>query len=74
MATATRASSREKVNAYRSRMKDKGLRLIQLWVADTRSIAFRRRARRDGLAVANSRHAKTDQEFVDAISAWDADE
>lgn len=74
MPTATRASSREKVNAYRSRMKKKGLRLIQLWVPDTRLPAFRRQARRDGLAIANSPHAKTDQEFVDAISAWDADE
>lgn len=74
MPPATRASSREKVNAYRSRMKKKGLRLIQLWVPDTRSVAFRRQARRDGLAIANSPHAKTDQKFVDAISAWDADE
>lgn len=73
MPTATRPSSRDKVNAYRARMKKKGLRLIQLWVPDTRSAAFRRQARRDGLAIANSPHARTDQAFVDAISAWDAD-
>ena len=73
MPTAPRASSREKVNAYRARMKKKGLRLIQIWVPDTRSAAFRRQARRDGGAVANSPHANADQEFVDAISAWDAD-
>jgi hypothetical protein len=73
MPTPTRASSREKVNAYRARMKKKGMRLIQMWVPDTRSAAFRRQARRDGLAVANSAHAAADQAFVDAISAWDAD-
>lgn len=73
MPAATRPSSRDKVNAYRARMKKKGLRLIQLWVPDTRSAAFRRQARLDGRAIANSRHARTDQEFVDAISAWDAD-
>jgi hypothetical protein len=73
MPTATRSSSREKVNAYRTRMKKKGMRLIQMWVPDTRSAAFRRQARRDGLAVANSPHAAADQAFVDAVSAWDAD-
>jgi hypothetical protein len=73
MPTATRASSREKVNAYRARMKKKGLRLIQIWVPDTRSAAFKRQARRDGVAVANSPRRAADQAFVDAISAWDAD-
>jgi len=53
-------SSRDKVNAYRARMKKKGA-------------AFRRQARRDGLAIANSPYASADQQFVDAISAWDAD-
>jgi len=72
MPTTARSSSREKVNAYRTRMKKKGMRLIQMWVPDTRSLAFRRQARRDGLAVANSPHAAADQAFVDAISAWDA--
>jgi hypothetical protein len=55
-------------------MKQKGMRLLQIWVPDTRSAAFRRQARRDGRAVANSPHAEADQKFVDAISAWDADE
>jgi hypothetical protein len=54
-------------------MKKKGMRLIQMWVPDTRSAAFRRQARRDGLAVANSPHAAADQALVDAISAWEAD-
>jgi hypothetical protein len=72
MPTATRRSSREKVRAYRTRMKRKGLRLVQMWVPDTRSAAFRRQARRDCVAVAKSAHAAADQEFVDAISAWDA--
>jgi hypothetical protein len=70
MATATRQSSRDKVRAHRTRMKKKGLRLIQMWVPDTRSRSFRRRAHRDSLAVANSPHARDDQAFVDAISIW----
>lgn len=71
MPNTARVSSREKVSAYRARMKKKGMRLIQMWVPDTRSVAFRKQARRDGLAIARSRHAAADQEFVDAISAWD---
>jgi hypothetical protein len=54
-------------------MKKKGMRLVQMWVPDTRSVAFRRQARRDGLAVARSPHVAADQAFIDAISAWDAD-
>jgi len=74
MPTGTRLTSREKVRAHRARMKKQGLRLIQMWVPDTRSAAFRRQAHRDCVAVANSRHVAADQEFVDAISAWDAGE
>ena len=73
MPTATRPSSRDKVRAHRARMKKKGMRLIQMWVPDTRSRAFRRQAHRDSLAIANSPHVKEDQDFVDAISAWDAE-
>lgn len=37
-AKVTRAkSSRDKVRAYRARMRAKGLRLVQIWVPDTRT-------------------------------------
>jgi hypothetical protein len=68
----TRSSSRDKVRAHRARMKKRGMRLVQMWVPDTRSRAFRRQAARDARAVANSPHARADQDFVDAVSAWDA--
>jgi hypothetical protein len=35
-----------------------------------RSPAFKAEAHRQSLAVARSRHAKADQEFIDAISEW----
>ncbi len=69
MPTAVK-SSREKVRAHRVRMRRKGMRLIQMWVPDVRSKAFKRRAHLDSLAVAKSRHAKDDQDFVDAVSVW----
>jgi hypothetical protein len=73
MATAGRATSREKVRTHRARLRKRGLRPVQIWVLDVRSRAFARAAHRQSLAVARSPHAKEDQKFVDAISAWDAE-
>ena len=66
-------SSRDKVRAHRTRLRKQGLRPIQIWVPDVRSKAFAREAHRQSLAVANSRHAAADQDFIDAISAWGAE-
>lgn len=70
----TAERTRVKVQAHRDRMRRKGMRLVQLWLPDTRSAAFRREAHRTSLAVARSAGEKADQAFVDAILAWDADE
>ncbi len=63
-----RKTTREKVKAYRARLRAQGLRPIQIWVPDTRSPAFARAAHKQSLAVARSPHAEEDQAFVDAIS------
>ncbi|RAU22779.1 DUF3018 domain-containing protein [Paramagnetospirillum kuznetsovii] len=62
------SSSRDKVRAYRQRLREQGLRPIQIWVPDTRSEAFKAEARRQSLAVASSAHAAEDQAFIDAIT------
>lgn len=72
MATTARSTARAKVRAHRERLRKLGLRPVQIWVPDVRSKAFARAAHRQSLAVAKSPHAKEDQAFVDAISAWDA--
>jgi len=72
MATA-RSASRDKVRAHRSRLRKQGLRPVQIWVPDVRSKAFTCAAHRQSRAVATSPHAKENQEFVEAISAWDAE-
>ena len=73
MPTPTRSKpSREKVRAHRERLRRQGLRPIQIWVPDVRSRAFAAAAHRQSLAVANSPQATEDQEFIDAISDWDA--
>jgi hypothetical protein len=61
-------SSRDKVRAHRKRLRQQGLRPIQIWVPDMRSPAFAAEAHRQSLAVARSPHAEEDQEFIDAVS------
>jgi Protein of unknown function (DUF3018) len=63
-------SSRDKVRAQRKRLRQQGLRPIQIWVPNMRSPAFVKEAHRQSLAVANSSHAKEDQEFTEAVSDW----
>jgi Antitoxin MazE-like len=72
MSTSARSASRDKVRAHRNRLRKQGLRPVQIWVPDVRSKAFVRAAHRQSMAVAWSPHAREDQEFVDAISAWNA--
>jgi surfactin synthase thioesterase subunit len=63
-------SSRDKVQAHRKRLRQQGLRPIQIWVPDMRSPAFVTEAHKQSLAVARSAHARQDQEFIEAISDW----
>ncbi len=61
---------RDKVRAHRKRLRQQGLRPIQIWVPDMGTPAFVKEARKQSLAAANSRQAREDQDFVDAISEW----
>jgi Antitoxin MazE-like len=61
-------SSREKVRAYRERLRSQGLRPIQIWVPDVRSPEFAKQAHRQSMAVAGSPHAEDDQAFIDVVS------
>ena len=63
-------SSREKVDAHRRRLRQQGLRPVQIWVPDVRSRAFVREARRQSRLAAQSAQEPEDQAFVDAISEW----
>ena len=64
-------SSRDKVRAHRERLRKQGLRPIQIWVPDVRRPGFKKEARRQSTAVAESASARADQDFVDAISELD---
>jgi hypothetical protein len=64
------SSSRARVREHRARLRKQGLRPIQIWVPDVRAPRFVEEAHRQSRAVAVSRIASEDQEFVDAISEW----
>ena len=64
-------TSRDKVRAHRQRLRQQGLRPIQIWVPDVSSPAFAKEAHRQSRAVARSAQEKEDQDFIDSISVWD---
>jgi len=66
--SAKQATSRERIQAYRERLRRQGLRPVQLWVPDVRSPAFAVEAHRQSAAIAASPHEAEDQAFIDAIS------
>jgi Protein of unknown function (DUF3018) len=69
--TSGSRSSREKVKAYRERMRRQGLRPIQIWVPDVRSPEFAAEAHRQSLAIAQSGREPEDQAFIDSITDFD---
>jgi len=54
--------------SYRGRKRAEGLRLVQMWLPDTRSEKFAQQAAREAALVAAADRAGDDQDFVDAIS------
>ena len=64
-------SAKERVSAHRARLRQQGLRPIQIWVRDTRSPEFAAEAHRQSLLIAQSEQEEEDQAFIDAVSCWD---
>jgi hypothetical protein len=59
--------SRDKVRAYRTRMRGKGMRQITLWVPDTRTPLFAAEARRQSRAIAGSALEAEDLGFIASL-------
>jgi hypothetical protein len=64
-------SSREKMQRYRDRLKDAGLRPVQIWVPDTRSKNFAAEVRRQSLLVSDSPDESEVMDFIDAVADTD---
>ena len=68
------ASTRDRVRRYRERLRQQGLRPIQIWVPDVNAPEFVREAHRQSALVAASDQDQDDQALVDAVSSdWDDD-
>ncbi|MEM9607823.1 MAG: antitoxin MazE family protein [Actinomycetota bacterium] len=63
-----RPSVSDRVRDHRQRLREQGLRPVQIWVPDTRVAGFAEEAHRQSEAVAASRRADDDQAFIDALS------
>jgi len=53
-------SNTQSVRRYRERMRRAGLRLVQLWVPDTRAQGFAEECRRQSLVAAGNERLETD--------------
>ncbi|MGV0795270.1 antitoxin MazE family protein [Mycolicibacterium sp. XJ1819] len=63
---------KERVGEYQQRMRERGLRPLQVWVPDVRTETFAAEAHRQASLVARADESGDDQEFVEAISTpWD---
>ncbi|MGF1664111.1 MAG: antitoxin MazE family protein [Kineosporiaceae bacterium] len=56
---------------HRRRLREQGLRPIQLWVPDVRVPGFDAEAARQSIRAARSPHARDDQDAVESLSSWD---
>ena len=66
-------SSRKARKAPHDGLRRQGLRPIEIWVPDVRSLDFAAEAHRQSLAIAQSGQERRDQDFVDAISDFGED-
>lgn len=71
MTEARSNSSRDKVRAHRRRLREQGLRPIQIWVPDVTSPTFAKEARRQSRLVAQSAQEKDDLKFIESLFDWD---
>jgi hypothetical protein len=54
------AAARKSVERYRDRMREAGLRLVQVWVPDTRARGFVEECRRQSLAAKKAGRSERD--------------
>lgn len=57
-----------RVRAHRQRLREQGLRPIQIWVPDVRSPQFAEQAHQQSLAIASSPYELDDQAFIEALA------
>jgi hypothetical protein len=68
-------ASMTKQNRYRARLREQGLRPIQIWVPDTRRPGFAEECQRQSRVVSNDPHEKQHLDFAvqaaETIEGWE---
>lgn len=67
----TPLSPGQKMRQYRLKMKQKGLRSVQIWIPDTRSPAISSELRRQSLLASRCPDEQDVMTFLDDVRAWD---
>lgn len=63
---------KDRVGEYRRRMRERGLRPLQVWVPDVRTPEFAAQAHMQSVRVAEADKNGNEQDFVEAVAApWD---
>lgn len=63
---------RDRVGEYRRRMRDRGLRPLQVWVPDVRTPEFAEQAHTQSVLVAQADADGDEQDFVESVAVhWD---
>lgn len=71
MAGHTPLTPGEKQRRYRRRLRNQGLRPIQIWVPDKKAAGFAAECRRQALRVNHSRGEREILEFIEQVADWD---
>lgn len=65
--------AKERMKGYRARKQASGLRLIQLWVPDTRSKRFAAECKRQSLLLKGDPAEAEALDFIERVADWDND-
>lgn len=65
--------AKERMRGYRVRQRSAGLRLIQLWVPDTRSRRFAAECRRQSRLLRGDAAEAEALQFIERAGAWEND-
>ncbi len=74
MAQGPKRTSRERMRAYRDRLRAQGLRPVTFWLPDTSTAEFLERAEKEARAVAVADDEAEIMAFIESVQDWPADE
>jgi hypothetical protein len=64
---------RQRVASHRSRLRDAGLKPVQIWIPDTKRAGFKVECRRQSLLIAADSSHQDDLDFLFDLVDWDED-